>query len=208
VAGALLALDELADDTSSSWSGVRRHDRDSSTSCWPASSRRSAGARPLESSSRRPSHRHDRQALGVLRGKPDSSMVVGLKLQAEGGSDAFVSPATPGAQMALSVLTCAARGPHAAGHRDGLPDGPRAGRRARFRRQRRLLPRGAGAVRAARRVYAEDMLGRQDPAVGLLSIGEEPEKGNAAVKEAHQLLRAAGLNFVGNVEGRDIPRAP
>jgi glycerol-3-phosphate acyltransferase PlsX len=41
--------------------------------------------------------------------------------------------------------------------------------------------------------------------VGLLSIGEEPEKGNAAVKEAHQLLRDAQLNFLGNVEGRDIP---
>jgi len=39
----------------------------------------------------------------------------------------------------------------------------------------------------------------------LLSIGEEPEKGNAAVKEAHQMLQSAGLNFIGNVEGRDLP---
>jgi glycerol-3-phosphate acyltransferase PlsX len=54
-------------------------------------------------------------------------------------------------------------------------------------------------------VYAEDMLGRRTPSVGLLSIGEEAEKGNAAVKEANQLLRAAGLNFQGNVEGRDVP---
>ena len=54
-------------------------------------------------------------------------------------------------------------------------------------------------------VYAEDMLGRPNPSVGLLSIGEEPEKGNASVKEAHQLLAASGLHFVGNVEGRDIP---
>src|SRR5262249_54731204 len=54
-------------------------------------------------------------------------------------------------------------------------------------------------------VYAEDILGRENPGVGLLSIGEEPEKGNAVVKEAYQLLQAAGLNFLGNVEGRDIP---
>jgi len=54
-------------------------------------------------------------------------------------------------------------------------------------------------------VYAEDILGRDNPAVGLLSIGEEAEKGNAVVKEAHQLLQSAGLNFVGNVEGRDLP---
>jgi glycerol-3-phosphate acyltransferase PlsX len=54
-------------------------------------------------------------------------------------------------------------------------------------------------------VYAEDILGRTNPAVGLLSIGEEPEKGNAVTKEAHQLLVNAGINFLGNVEGRDLP---
>ena len=55
-------------------------------------------------------------------------------------------------------------------------------------------------------VYARDLMGRENPAVGLLSVGEEPEKGNAAVKEAHQLLLKSGLNFLGNIEGRDIPR--
>ena len=55
-------------------------------------------------------------------------------------------------------------------------------------------------------VYAEDVLGRANPSVALLSVGEEPEKGNAVVKEAHQLLAATeGINFHGNVEGRDIP---
>jgi glycerol-3-phosphate acyltransferase PlsX len=54
-------------------------------------------------------------------------------------------------------------------------------------------------------VYAEDILRRDNPAVGLLSIGEEPEKGNAVTKEAHQLLMGSGLNFIGNVEGRDLP---
>jgi phosphate acyltransferase len=49
------------------------------------------------------------------------------------------------------------------------------------------------------------MLRRSRPAVGLMSIGEEPEKGNAVTKEAHQLLRESGLNFIGNVEGRDLP---
>ena len=53
--------------------------------------------------------------------------------------------------------------------------------------------------------YAECVLGRANPAVGLLSIGEEPEKGNAVTKEAHLLLKASGLNFIGNVEGRDLP---
>jgi glycerol-3-phosphate acyltransferase PlsX len=54
-------------------------------------------------------------------------------------------------------------------------------------------------------VYAEDILGRENPSIGLLSIGEEPEKGNGVTKEAHALLSASGLNFHGNVEGRDLP---
>src|SRR5205823_12325945 len=54
-------------------------------------------------------------------------------------------------------------------------------------------------------VCARDVLGRPSPAVGLLNIGEEDEKGNAVVKEAHQLLnQTPGLRYVGNVEGRDI----
>jgi glycerol-3-phosphate acyltransferase PlsX len=51
----------------------------------------------------------------------------------------------------------------------------------------------------------QDVLNRPRPKVGLLNVGEEDEKGNAAAKEAHALLRQApGLNYVGNVEGRDI----
>jgi len=49
------------------------------------------------------------------------------------------------------------------------------------------------------------VLGRHNPIVGLLSIGEEAEKGNAVVKEANLLLRSAGVNFQGNIEGRDLP---
>jgi Fatty acid/phospholipid biosynthesis enzyme len=54
-------------------------------------------------------------------------------------------------------------------------------------------------------VYAECIFGRHNPSIGLLSIGEEPEKGNAVVKEANALFRKAGFNFHGNVEGRDLP---
>jgi glycerol-3-phosphate acyltransferase PlsX len=54
-------------------------------------------------------------------------------------------------------------------------------------------------------IYMQDVLGRPSPKVGLLNVGEEDEKGNAAAKEAHVLLQqAAGLNYVGNIEGRDI----
>jgi glycerol-3-phosphate acyltransferase PlsX len=55
-------------------------------------------------------------------------------------------------------------------------------------------------------VYARDVLGRPDPVVGLLSIGEEPEKGNGVVREARALLQREVLpfRFIGNVEGQNI----
>jgi phosphate acyltransferase len=143
----------------------------------------------------------------VLRGKKLSSMVIGLELQPAGRSDAFVSAGNTGAQMAASSRVL------------GLLPGlerpaiatlfPTAGKPVL------VLDSGANVdcspeelVSFARlgAVYAEDLLGRPNPVIGLLSIGEEDEKGNVAVKEANALLRNSGLNFQGNVEGRDLPR--
>lgn len=142
----------------------------------------------------------------AVRSKPKSSMLVGLKLQADGSSDAFVSAGNTGAQMAASMVVLKL---HAGLKRPAIATVFPTARKPVV-----VLDSGANVdcgadelVQFARLgvVYAEDLLGRHNPAVGLLSIGEEPEKGNAAVKEAHQLLQSAGLNFVGNVEGRDLP---
>ncbi len=143
----------------------------------------------------------------ALRGKPQSSMVVGLRLQADGQSDAFVSAGNTGAQMAASAFVL--------GRHQGLARPAISTMFPTARKPVVVLDSGANVdcsaeelVQFARigTVYAEDMLGRPNPTVGLLSIGEEPEKGNAAVKEAHQLLASTpGVNFLGNVEGRDIP---
>ncbi|HUF26238.1 MAG TPA: phosphate acyltransferase PlsX [Gemmatimonadaceae bacterium] len=142
----------------------------------------------------------------AVRGKSRSSMVVGLKLQPAGKSDAFVSAGNTGAQMAGSTVFLKLH--------DGLIRPAIATILPTAREPIVLLDSGANVdcsaeeiVQFARlgAVYAEDILGRAQPSVGLLSIGEEPEKGNAVVKEAHPLLRAAGINFHGNVEGRDIP---
>ena len=147
----------------------------------------------------------DKPAAGV-RGKPHSSMVVGLKLQVEGRSDGFVSAGNTGAQMAASTFQLRLH--------DGLTRPAIATLFPTARNPIVVLDSGANVdcsaeelVQFARlgAVYAEDVLGRANPSVGLLSIGEEPEKGNAVVKEAHVLLARAGLNFHGNVEGRDIP---
>jgi len=53
-------------------------------------------------------------------------------------------------------------------------------------------------------VYAEKMLGKQNPRVGLLSNGEEAVKGNTLVKESYHLLENCGVNFIGNVEGKEL----
>jgi len=52
--------------------------------------------------------------------------------------------------------------------------------------------------------YARLVFGRQSPRVGLLSVGEEEGKGNELTREAHQLLKSAAINFIGNIEGRDV----
>jgi glycerol-3-phosphate acyltransferase PlsX len=142
----------------------------------------------------------------AIRGKPKSSMVVGLRMQAEGQSDAFVSAGNTGAQMAASIFIFKL---HEGLTRPAIPTlFPTA------RLPIVVLDSGANVdcsadelVQFARLgcVYAEDVLGRKNPCVGLLSIGEEAEKGNAVVKEANALLASAGLNFLGNVEGRDLP---
>ncbi len=144
----------------------------------------------------------------VIRRKPESSIVVGLKLQKSGEAAAFVSAGSTGAVMATSMFTLRP-----------LPgvDRPAIGT---------ILPTSmspcvmldAGAnvdckphhlLQFARlgRVYAQDVMGRPEPRVALLNIGEEPEKGDELAVEAHRLLAAdETLNFVGNVEGRDIIR--
>ncbi len=142
----------------------------------------------------------------VLRGKPNSSMHVGLRMQVEGTSDGFVSAGNTGAQMAVSSLVLRLH--------DGLTRPAISTFFPTARKPVVVLDSGANVdcspeelVQFARlgAVYAEDLLGRENPVVALLSIGEEAEKGNAAVKAAHQLLVTSGLNFQGNVEGRDLP---
>jgi glycerol-3-phosphate acyltransferase PlsX len=53
-------------------------------------------------------------------------------------------------------------------------------------------------------IYAQKMLGKNNPRIALLSNGEEPGKGNQLVKETYPLIEASGLNFIGNVEGKEL----
>lgn len=141
-----------------------------------------------------------------LRKKPNSSMVVGIRMQIEDASDAFVSAGNTGAQMAASAMLLKLQ--------PGLTRPAIATVFPTARDPVIVLDSGANVDCSSREllqfawlgtVYAECIFGRRNPSVGLLSIGEEPEKGNAVVKEAHALFEKAGFNFHGNLEGRDLP---
>ena len=142
----------------------------------------------------------------ALRGKSQNPMAVGIKLQADGKSDGFVSAGNTGAQMAVSAVML---GLHA-----GLKRPPVSTILPTSREPIVFLDSGANVDCSPEElvqfawlgaVYAETVLGRSEPVVGLLSIGEEEAKGNAISKEAHALFKTAGFNFQGNVEGRDLP---
>ncbi|HMI56234.1 MAG TPA: phosphate acyltransferase PlsX [Gemmatimonadaceae bacterium] len=141
-----------------------------------------------------------------LRRKPKSSMIVGLRLQVDGKSDAFVSAGNTGAQMASSAMLLKLQ--------PGLTRPAIATVFPTARNPVIVLDSGANVDCSTKEllqfawlgaVYAECIFGRPNPSIGLLSIGEEPEKGNAVVKEAHVLFKKAGFNFHGNLEGRDLP---
>ena len=141
----------------------------------------------------------------AVRRKPDSSIVIGLNLQKEGEVDAFVSAGSTGAVMAASLFilrplpgvdrpAIATLLPTSVGPMVMLDAGANVDCKPEHLVQFGRL----GAV------YAHDVLGRERPRVGLLNIGEEPEKGNELSVESHRRLRESDLHFVGNVEGREI----
>lgn len=144
--------------------------------------------------------------LAAVKGKPKSSIVVGLGLQKHAASDAFISAGNTGAVMAAATLILRL---HKGVQRAAIGTlFPTTGHPVL------VLDSGANVDSDARElvgfahlgsVYVRDVLNRPEPGVGLLNIGEEEEKGNDVVKEAHRLLkRASGIRYVGNVEGRDI----
>ena len=148
-------------------------------------------------------------AATAVRRKPDSSIVKGLQLQKDDKADAFISAGSTGAVMAASLFLLR---PIPSVDRPAVSTIlPTAGAPTL------LIDAGANVdckphhlLQFARlgSVYAQDVLNCDTPRVGLLNIGEEPEKGDELAVAAHQLLAESDLHFVGNVEGRDILKGP
>ena len=148
----------------------------------------------------------DDPPASVVRRKPQSSIVVGLRMQKEGEADAFVSAGSTGAVMASSLFTLRPL--------PGVERPPVGALLPTAKGLSLLLDAGANIgckpqhlVQFAHlgSVYAKDAMGRETPSVGLLNIGEEPGKGDELSVETHELLsQERGIDFIGNIEGRDI----
>jgi glycerol-3-phosphate acyltransferase PlsX len=139
------------------------------------------------------------------RGKAQNSMAIGMDLLKGGEGDAFVTAGNTGGAMANGLFRLGRiRGvkrpaltvllPVSGGFCVTLDIGANTECKPEYLRQFAVL----GSI------YAEKVLGIENPRVGLLSNGEEAGKGNELVKETYPILEATDLNFIGNVEGKEV----
>jgi len=148
----------------------------------------------------------DEVPTSAIRQKKGSSLVVGLKAVKEGQASGFVSAGSTGALLTGATVII--------GRKKGI-ERPALGTPIPTKKGYTLLldcganmdckPSYLMQFAQIGVEYVEKALGVENPKVGLINVGTEEEKGNAAAKEAYGLLAESGLNFAGNIEGREIP---
>ncbi len=147
----------------------------------------------------------DESPSSAVRRKRNSSIWVAIQLVKEGKAEAVVSAGNTGAAMAMAKVqfgmlphverpAIATRLPTPEGFSILLDAGANVDSKPEHLCQFALM----GSV------YAQDCCGRDSPRVGLLSIGEEESKGNELTRETYELLKRSHINFIGNIEGKDI----
>jgi len=143
----------------------------------------------------------------VVKGKPDSSMRVGVGLVRDGRAHAFVTAGNTGGALGIAMLRRVGLG--------RIPGVKRPALGVIFPTAERplIIDNGANAdckpeyllqFGVMGSLYIERMLGVANPRVALISNGEEEGKGNALIKETIPLLRASGLNYIGNIEPKEF----
>lgn len=149
----------------------------------------------------------EQPALALRRKKGATSIGVATELVKQGEADAVVSAGSTGAQMAAGLLIL--------GRVKGILRPAITTLFPSLNKPTVLLDVGANTnvdhehlVQFAMMgsIYAEQILGRKNPSVGLLNIGTEPNKGNELTKAAYEALSNSSLNFAGNIEARDLPQ--
>ena len=149
----------------------------------------------------------DDSPVKAIRRKTESSMVVGLNMVRDGYGDIFISGGNTGALVVGSRMIL--------GRIEGIDRPVLASIYPCLGGDPALLV-DAGASSEAKAnnlleyglmgsIYVEKVWGFENPRVGLVNIGTEESKGTSVTKDAHQKLKEAPLNFVGNIEGRDVP---
>lgn len=143
--------------------------------------------------------------VNAIKLKPNSSIVVGATLVKDNKADAFVSAGNTGAMMAASTLIIG-RIPGIGRPTIGQAMPNEAGISMLFdvgasvdSKPRHLLEYAIMGT-----IFTKEIYGVENPTVGILSVGEEDTKGNELSLAASELIRKTNLNFIGNVEGRDI----
>lgn len=146
------------------------------------------------------------EASVALKQKRNSSMFVGLELHSKGYVDAFVSSGNTGALLTTSTVVL--------GRIPGVSRPTIGSFFPSTNKYPSLLvdvganidtkPRHLFEFAVMGSIYAAQILGLEHPRVGLLNIGEEPSKGTEIVQQTYAMLSESQLNFIGNVEGRDI----
>ena len=144
----------------------------------------------------------------AIKHKKDSSMVVGFNLLKEGKGDVFISAGNSGALLTGATLLI--------GRIKGIDRPAMAPMLPAYKKRLMLIDAGANTnckplnlVQFAQMatIYLKNTYKIENPAIGLLNIGTEATKGNDLIKESYQILikesEKLGINFVGNVEGRD-----
>jgi len=156
--------------------------------------------------------RHASEIVGMaespsmaLRRKRDSSLRVAAELVRDGKAAAFISAGNTGAAMAISMFVIGVlRGIDRPAIAAVLPS--LSGFAVLIDAGANITPKPWHLFQFAimGHVYARDILRMERPRVGLLSVGEEEGKGNDLTREAYELLKESKLNFIGNIEGRDV----
>ena len=142
----------------------------------------------------------------AVKAKKQSSMVVGVQMVKNGDADAFVTMGNTGGALAASLLYLGRiKGIHRPCLSTGYPTAKGFVLLCDLGANADCKPEWLAQFALMGSVYAEKVMNIRNPRVALISNGEEETKGSQLVQDAHQLLKHAPLNFIGNAEGRDLP---